>query len=433
MSTVTDSSVIPNEPPVPALGIHESSHAVHLADAEKVFAKTTAAEKPAEKPGASSGADAEKPAGSGAASGSVATAASAASDKLASVIKLPGAKSSSSAVAGAGAGATSTVDTATPADAAGAIEDIAKDLTPPDEKSKSFAGWKELKTRAQAAAEKAAKLERDLAEVRKVAETAKAAAPVDDATRARLAELEQQNKTYSERLKVLDLRSHPEFVSKFVTPQEQARAQLAQLAQTEEVALNLDTLLSLSGKKFNVAVSEALDAFTPYGRVKFQATLDHLLAARLGAEQALAQADESLKSFSQTGGARSREAFDRTAQNYQGVYIPITPDDKADDAIKTAAAAYNADLAAVSRTAEQYAFGALDEAKAADLAHKAALFDFTVTRGIPRIADLYGAELTAKASRIAELEKQVRELTVASPSVSGGAGGSGAGGAGGRG
>lgn len=387
MSTVTNDTTTTTEPsPTP-----DDSRQVHLVDAQRFFAaepaadaKTTTTEAPKTAEQAAAPA---KPA-----------------DKIAAVIKLPG--------------STQKTEVAPVVDAA--VEDIAKDLTPPDEKSKSFAGWKELKTRAQAHAERAAKLERELSDLRKTAESSKATAPVDEATRARLTQLETENKAFSDRLKVLDLRNHPEFVSKFVTPQDQAKAQLAAVVKSEEVNINLDGLLALSGKKFNVAVSEALETLTPYGRVRFQAALDGLLAARVGAEDALAKADESLKSFSQNSGARSRAEFDKVAGQYNGLYAPISVDDKAADEVKQAAAAYNADLAAISKSAEQYAFGSLDETKAAELAHKAALFDFTVARGIPRIGELFNAELAANAATIAALEKQVKELTAASPRLDGG-------------
>lgn len=371
--------------------VSEDSRQVHLDDAQKYFGvadKSAPDKSPLSKPDATPAPEAPKPV-----------------DRISSVVKLPGAK----------------VPEAAPA-ADAPIEDIAKDLTAPDEKSKSFAGWKELKTRAQTAAEKAAKLEREVAELRKQTDPAKTLAPVDEATRARLAQLEQENAQFSSRLKTLDLKNHPEFISKFVTPQEKAKAELAAITKGDEVEVNLDNLLALSGKKFNSAVSEVLESLTPYARVQFQSKLDTLIAARIGADEALSKSDESLKSFSQNSGARSRATFDAVGKNFNGAFIPVAVDDKADDATKQAAAQYNAELASITTTAEKYAFGQLNEATAAEMAHKAALFDFTLSRGIPRIGELYNAELAASASRIAELEAQVKNLTVASPSLSGGSG-----------
>jgi hypothetical protein len=299
-----------------------------------------------------------------------------------------------------------------------ALDDIARDLTPPDEKSKSFTGWKELKTRAQGYAEKAAALERELAALR----SGEGTTPADAAARSRLAELETQNRELSTRLSSADLRSHPEFIARFVAPQQAAATKLAEIARTEEVRLDVDHLLSLSGRAFNTEVSETLSHLSPYARVKFQSQLDTLLAARLGAERALATADQSIKSLSQAGGARSRGIFDTIGQKYSGAYTPMPLDDTAPDEARAAAAAYNADLAAIAPAAERYAFGAIDETLAAELAHKAALFDFTLARGIPRIGQLYEAELQKLTAQNTALLAQVHSLTAASPTFTSGAG-----------
>jgi hypothetical protein len=46
-----------------------------------------------------------------------------------------------------------------------------------------------------------------------------------------------------------------------------------------------------------------------------------------------------------------------------------------------------------------------------------------MNHGIPRIASLYGAAISQKDSRIAELEGQVKALSAASPRLDGGSGG----------
>ena len=221
---------------------------------------------------------------------------------------------------------------------------------------------------------------------------------------------------------MLDLGSHPEFVQKFVAPKNEAKTALLEVLKGDEVDADLDEILSLKGKALNQAISTTLDSLTPYARVKFQSALDRYITADIGAAQALAQADTFLKSAQQNSGARSREAFDRVSSNYRGQYIPIVTDGTADAATVAHAAEYNAALEQVSKNAESFAFGQLDEVKAADLAHKAALYDFTVTRGIPRIGQLFEAELVARHAEIATLTAQVKALSAAKPTVSGGSG-----------
>ena len=309
---------------------------------------------------------------------------------------------------------------AAPAADAPAAEDIDKGLIAPPDNAKSRAGWDELKKRANAERDRASAAEKKAAELE--ARVKSAAPAVDEATRARLTELETQNTKFSDRLKVLDLGSHPEFVQKFVAPKNEAKNALLEVLKGDEVDADLDEILSLKGKALNHAISNTLDSLTPYARVKFQSALDRYITADLGAAQALAQADTFLKSAQQNSGARSREAFDRVSGNYRGQYIPIITDGTSDAATVAHAAEYNAALEQVSKNAESFAFGQLDEVKAADLAHKAALYDFTISRGIPRIGQLFEAELVARHAEIATLTAQVKALSAAKPTVSGGSG-----------
>lgn len=304
---------------------------------------------------------------------------------------------------------------AAPAEPA-ALDEIDKGLQAPPENAKSRAGWDELKKRASEERKIRLELEAKL----KTAPTS----TVDEATKARLAELEQQNKTFSERLKVFDLKNHPEFVAKYVEPANTAKVAMENIAKTDEVDVNVGEILTMKGKALNAAVSEVMERMTPYARVKFQAALDSYFAAQTGAEQALSQADQTLQALRQNGGARSRASFDEVAKNYSEAFLPAAADEKAPDSDKQAVAAYNAALASIGKQAETYAFGQIDERGVADLSHKAALYEFTMNHGIPRIAALYGAELSKASARIAELETQVKALTGASPSVTSGAGAS---------
>jgi hypothetical protein len=323
---------------------------------------------------------------------------------LDSVVKLPGAKPA---------------DAPAPAPDA-PPEDISKGLVEPRPDSKAYAGWQEFKKRGNDAVARATAAEKRAAEAEA---KLKAATPTADAaTTARLKELEQLNEQFSARLRVLDLKSHPEFEQKFVAPRNAAKSELEGIVKGDESDVKVDEILGLKGKAFNRAVSDALESLTPYARVKFQAALDRYIAADLGAEEALAKADEFLKTAKQTGGARSRETFDKVGSEYVGLYAPAQVDDKADDAAKQDADAYNTALAGVAKTAEKYAFEQLDEKTAAGIAHKAALYEFTVNHGLPRIGAMFERELTARDSKIASLEQEVKRLSAASPGIEPGSG-----------
>lgn len=321
---------------------------------------------------------------------------------LGNVVKLPGAKEE------------------TPATPESQAEDIAKGLVEPRADSKSHAGWQELKKKGNEALARAVAAEKRAAELEAKAKSSPAAA--DEATKARVTQLEQENKVFSERLKVLDLESHPEFEAQYVKPQNEAKQALSAIAKDDEVEVNVDELLSLRGKKFNTAVSEVLESLTPFARVKFQSALDRYIGAKLGAEQAVAQAGENLKKYRESGGARSRATFDSVAKNFGGAFLPAHVDEKADDATKAEANAYNSALAQVGKQAEAFAFGQADEKSVAEVAHKAALFDFTLTQALPRIDKIFQVELSTRDAKIAELEAKVKSLTAVNPKFSGGSG-----------
>jgi hypothetical protein len=301
------------------------------------------------------------------------------------------------------------------------LEPIDKGLQAPPPNAASRAGWDKLKEIA--ANERLAKLEL----AKKVAEyeaKLKTATPVaaDEATIARLKQLEEENTAFSSRLKVLDLKSHPEYQAKFVLPAQAAKNALAALAKTEEVDVNVDELLSLKGRALNAGVSEAMDRMTPYGRVKFQAALDSYISTTVAAEEALGKADEFLKSSSQLAGSRSRESFEKVSTQYAGIFRALPVDDTVPAEDRPQVEAYNASLSGVRKRAEALAFGQIDEAGVADLAHKAALYEFSMTQALPRLGRIFENEIAGKDARIVELEKQVAGLTNAAPKLEGGSG-----------
>lgn len=307
-------------------------------------------------------------------------------------------------------------------DAATPPDDIDRDLQAPPETSRSRTGWDELKKRATEHRDARAAAEKRLADLEaRLAASPEAAA--DAATRARLTQLEQENRAYAERLKALDLRASPEFAAKYLAPQQAARAALTEIVRQDEIpTADLDALFALKGKAFNQAVSGILEELTPYARAKFQSQLDTYLQAQLGGDTALAQADEFLRTARESNRARARAAFDATAQTYREHFLPIDATAQPDDPARQQAETYNTALAAVTRRAESYAFGDLDERTAADLAHKAALYEFTMSHALPRIRHIVDTELATKSARIDQLESRIRALTTASPSLQSSAG-----------
>jgi hypothetical protein len=289
-------------------------------------------------------------------------------------------------------------------------------LTGPDEKSKHRPDWDKMK--AAAAQERKARLEyeKKLKEYEtKLAQRGPDAS--DEATKARLAQLEQQAKDYSDRLKIYDLQSHPEFVNQYVAPVQQAVQSIKDTLKLEGIEADVDRIMALEGKAFTKAVSDLLGDASEFSKLQLA---DAFRKAKLGEaarKEALGKHDQIRAELQQKFAARSKQAFDEVARQVTENFVPAVADEKADDAEKQSVAEYNAGLAKLSKRSEELAFGNVGERGAAEMAHKAASFEFLAQTAIPRMERLFTRTLAAKDSEIAKLRSELAELTATRPKV----------------
>jgi hypothetical protein len=299
------------------------------------------------------------------------------------------------------------------------VEDPLTKIADPDPKSKHAEDVKALKKAAIERGQKLSAAEKELADLRAKVDAATKQAPVDDATKARIAELETANKTYSERLRILDVKSHPDFQKQFVVPRDTAISTLKKIVTDEEVLdVNIDQLLSLRGKKLNEAVSSVLEKLTPFSQGAFSAEVRKVLGLEEAAAQTLAQSEEFLKQHQTQSLSRNRAAFDRVSKEFNGFFVPQVVDPKATPEQKVEAEKYNAAIADTAKLAEQLAFGTVDDTTAARMAHESANFRFLTVHALPKL----GGMIVERDARIAELESQLASVTVSKPRVDGGAG-----------
>jgi hypothetical protein len=295
-------------------------------------------------------------------------------------------------------------------------EDPIAKLQDPPETTKNYADWKTLKTLANDFKTKFTSADQERTELKKKLKEVESRAPVDAASSARLAELEAQNRQYSERLKVLDARSHPDFEKEFLAPKKQSLSTLERILKDEEIAdVNLTDLLSLKGRALNQGVSEVLAKLTPFSQGAFSAEIRRVVTLDEQAQAALAKADDFLKTRQTQSSARSREVFDRVGAEFNGLYAPIEVAADATAEAKAAAQEYNGQLQQISRTAESLAFGQIDDATAVRMAHESAMYRFTMAHGLPRIGELLGAQITERDARIATLEAELKGIKAARP------------------
>jgi hypothetical protein len=280
---------------------------------------------------------------------------------------------------------------------------------PKDEKAK--AGWNELKTIAKEARTKAEALE---AELQRIKESNTVDPEAHAATESRIKELEEANKQYSERLKLLDLKNHPDFQRQYVLPQEKKVQAISELVPE---GTNIKAILDLPNREFASEISRLAEDMDDFSKAElYSASRDYRQTAA-EATAALSNVDGTMESLNEANKARSKAVFDAVGQEFvkQQKFKPqeIPPD--APDEVKAQLEAYNQSYANVTTEAQNLAFGQTDEVGVAKMAHEAALFRFTMEHGLPRLGQVLSEQLNARDARIQELEAKIEKISAAKP------------------
>lgn len=296
------------------------------------------------------------------------------------------------------------------------VEDPLDKLVAPDAKSKHRADWDKMKDAAktaQAAADVAAKKVTEL-------ETRLKGSPdpaADAATKARLTELETQNKDLSDRLKIFDLQGHPEFQKEFVAPKNAAIAAVQEILKTDEVSADLQSLLALKGKAFNTEASKIMEKLSPMMQGPFVQELLKIQRIDQAASATILNADAFRDQKTKEFQARTRKTFDTVAVSHASLFVPAqiktdaTPEQKANDE------AWNKALSERNSAAERYAFSQQTDAQVADMAQKAASYDLLVANGIPRIAKVANTKIATLTQKVKDLEAELGRTTKSKPRV----------------
>ena len=291
-------------------------------------------------------------------------------------------------------------------------------LTGPDEKSKSFSGWSELKEKAKEARIEAHATKQELESLRaQLAEKEKTGA-VDKVSTERIRELEDQNKQMSERLKTVDLKSHPEFEAQYTIPEKQAIEKAKAVLTNDEIDdVDLDELLSLKGREFNKGLSELTDRMTKLAANRFVAQIDKIVDIRSAAEEATKGASEFLATADKRTAAAQRAAFDKVSAKYDSGLGVLEIPEGASDEDRSSIESYNADLASLTEKAAQSVFSAGSNEAISEMAIKAELGTFLVSHTIPRLEAMAGKTIADRDAKISTLESELKRLTDASPSI----------------
>ena len=287
------------------------------------------------------------------------------------------------------------------------------------EKASDNARTNFAKLREVAKQERLAKaaLEKQLADLKAQQETLAKAAPQDTAEQERL---RAEHKAMADRLALVDLKNHPDYVRQYEVPKTAALAEAKEVLDYNEIPANLDSLMGKSLKEFSAEVSKLTKDMNSMDATAVQTSLRNAWKINNDATAALSKSQELAKALSEKSAHAQKQAVEKvwgTFKEAESILAkrPVpegaTPEELAE------ITSYNEAVQGLRSNYERNAFGRMTEEETARMALKATTFDFIQTHGVRMMDRVYkGMEARALAA-----EKQLNDLKAArSPGNMGG-------------
>lgn len=266
-------------------------------------------------------------------------------------------------------------------------------------------GWKALKTEA------ATKLK---AAEQKYADAQARLEVLQKATPAELADVEKlrtDHKQALERLAVLDLQSHPDYLRQYVEPKAKALGEAKMLLADNGLpdGTDLNALLGKPRAEFAKTVSEMAAKMQDFDKSSFTAAMREAYRLQGESSSALSKANELRAGLESKSAAQYKQAFDETFGKMGDVDRLVSrveiPDNLPPEA-KAEMLAYNQAMEGVRSRAEANTFGKLNPKQAAAIGTKAAILDTMVEVVIPRMSKEHNAVL----GRLREAEAELASI-----------------------
>lgn len=287
------------------------------------------------------------------------------------------------------------------------------------EKASDNARTNFAKLREVAKQERLAKaaLERQLADLKTQQETLAKAASPDAAEQERL---RAEHKAMADRLALVDLKNHPDYVRQYEVPKTAALAEAKEVLDYNEIPANLESLMGKPLKEFSAEVSKLTKDMNSMDATAVQTSLRNAWKINNDATSALSKSQELAKALSEKSAHAQKQAVEKvwgTFKEAESILAkrPVpegaTPEELAE------ITSYNEAVQGLRSNYERNAFGRMTEEETAKMALKATTFDFIQTHGVKMMDRAYkGMEARALAA-----EKQLNELKAArSPGNMGG-------------
>ena len=283
------------------------------------------------------------------------------------------------------------------------VEDPLAHIEAPKEMSeKASEHWNRLKKEAQT---KIADAEKRYKEAQSQIETYKKATPAET---AEVEKLKSDYKAAMDRLAVLDIQSHPDFINQYKEPKLKALNEAKEiLSYNGNDSADLAQLMAKPLKDFNKTVAEMTREMNGMDATTVQASLRQAYKLAQEEKNALGNASGLREQLESKSALESKKAFEETWGNFGGAENFLStveiPEDAAPEE-KTELSEYNQAIQQVRQNAEKYAFGRIDSRTAAQVASKAAILDTMVNVVVPRMNKEYSQILSERNALAAELK-----------------------------
>ncbi len=242
--------------------------------------------------------------------------------------------------------------------------------------------------------------------------------------------LKAEHKAFSDRIAILDVQSHPEFIRQFTEPKAKITQSLNTVLSDNQVeGTDISALLAKPRAEFMKGASEIAEKLPEYERFEFLSGARQLYQVAQQEREALGKASELSQGFKAKTLETQREAFSKTWEKLGGMsefLLKLDVDPNAAPEEKSAIEAFNAAVDGVRTAAEQNAFGPGGEEGAAQQAIKAATLDFFLQHAVPRMESEY-RQLTELVTTLQAELKSLRGEKGEAAGVGGGGEGGGAG------
>jgi hypothetical protein len=284
--------------------------------------------------------------------------------------------------------ATAAPETATPVEQAPQPEDHF--VLPENASSSAKENFTKLREVTKSLRAEAAAKAKEVEDVRKQLDTFKTASPADV---AELNRLKEEHRVMSDKLAVLDIQNHPDFARQYTLPKAQALKEAGEvLSYNGRSDAGFESLLGKPLKDFNAGVAELTHDLNSMDAATVQQSMRTAYKLAQGEREALAQSKDLSNGLAAKAAAKAKQAFTETWENLGDARTFLQPlglEPGASPLLIEATTKYNQALADVRINAERNTFGRMDERGVAQVASKAAVLDFVMQHGVPRMEAEY--------------------------------------------